>query len=248
MSRLRLFSLSLAVAGLVAFASVSNGQLITGLSSAAQHEFASGDANDRSSEQAINGSNLNFIGAPGEEDDPSKYTHTGGNTSFGQGPNWLGRDEPDRTDAGKLWFAVDLGGEYIVDTLNFFNFGVSTSANNTRGLQQADIYYSTESLGNNADNNGLPFDNTGWSIFGVAGEQMFSMGPTDGNELGPDTIDLGGITARFIAFDVNSTFPGGTAGQAGIGEVQFFGTLIPEPSTLLLIGLSGAAFCALRRK
>ena len=193
---------------------VADAELITGVTTSASGEYTGG----REAFHAVDGSNLNFIGSPGEENDPSKYTHTGGNNHFGQGGvMWLvGRGVP----PDDMWFAVDLGAIYPVRFLNFFNFGVSTGARNNRGIQQADIYYRTDSLGNNSHDNVTAFDPAGWTLFGTAGTQTFTMGPTNGDTQGPDTIDLRGIKARFIAFDINSNYGGGTF--AGIGEVQFF--------------------------
>jgi autotransporter-associated beta strand protein len=184
--------------------------------------FASAQFGQREAVHAIDGSNLNFIGVAGEEGDPSKYTHTGGNDSFGQGGvNWLGRNAA-AGNGDDMWFAVDLGAVLPISEINVFNFGVSTGTNNTRGVQQGDIYYRNDGLGNNTALNATAFDPTGWTLLGTAGAQTFTIGPTDGLAQGPDTINVGGVNARFFAIDVNANH-GGAAGMAGLGEVQFFG-------------------------
>ena len=200
---------------------------------------------DRAAIHATNGSNVNFIGSLGQEGDPSKYTHTGGGNNFGQfNVNWLSAN----TGPDAQWLAVDLGGSYLLDFLNFFNFSTSGTANtnNGRGIQQGDIYYRTDSLGSNTHLNGSAFDSTGWTLLGTAGSQTFTLGPSNGSDASPDTIALGGITARYIAIDANSNFAGGS-NYAGIGEVQLFGTAIPEPGKASLLFLAGA-FAALRRR
>ena len=192
------------------------GSLINGVTPHAVGDLDPG----RAAQHAINGSNLNFIGAPGEENDPESYTHTGGNTQFGEnGANWAYQASGSGTNSvDDLWYAVDLGDVYTVDTMSVFNFGVSSGTRNNRGVEEVDIYYRTRDLGNNRHGNDQPFDPSGWTFWGT---HRFTLGPS-GTALGPDIVGLGGITARYVAFDINTTFPGATPGLAGIGEVQFF--------------------------
>ncbi len=60
---------------------------------------------------------------------------------------------------------------------------------------------------------------------------------------------MNAVLARYVRLDVvengaGTAFPfltgiPGTSGFAGLGEVQFFGTVVPEPSTLMLIAIAG---------
>lgn len=218
---------------------------------AVANTYASSEVStDRAAIHATNGSNLVFIGSLGQEGDPAQYTQktdgTGTNT-FGQGNvNWLSKTATAVSGTvSSHWFAVDLGSAFLLDALNFFNFSVASGSNNNRGINQADLYYRTDSLGNNTHLNETAFDPTGWTLIGSAGSQTFTLGP-NGAPQGPDTVALSGITARYFAIDVNTNLGNGS-GYAGIGEVQFFGSAVPEPGKASLF-LFAAVLGVLRRR
>jgi hypothetical protein len=215
------------------------------------------EGSQRAAENAVNGNGLVLIGD--DTNDPGNYTHNGANNEFGQGNvNWLDQTGGGTTSIDDMWIAVDLGYVYNLSAMNFFNMGTSEGGNNFRGIRQADIYYRTDSLGNNSHLNDTAFDPTGWILLGAAGEQRFNVGPTDGIQQGPDTIDLSGVMARYIALDINSNY-GSSATLAGIGELQFFGTAfsgglsavaIPEPEAfgLTLVFLATASLTDTMRR
>jgi PEP-CTERM motif len=90
---------------------------------------------------------------------------------------------------------------------------------------------------------------------------LASLDLVDFNSLGVQTfatavnpaqdVNLNGVLARYVRLEVlenggGTVFPfllgnPGTSGFAGLGEVQFLGTAVPEPSSLILIGLGIAA-------
>ncbi|MCA9265007.1 MAG: DUF4457 domain-containing protein [Planctomycetales bacterium] len=60
-------------------------------------------------------------------------------------------------------------------------------------------------------------------------------------------IDLGGVEARYVKFDIVSSH-GGDNGFVGLSEVQFFGAPVPEPASCLLAMVSGLFVLATRRR
>jgi hypothetical protein len=184
------------------------------------------DADDpasRTPSAAVNGSGLNASATPNV---PGSWEHQGGTTQYGGTYNWL--DGTGGAGVSDAWIAFDLGAVLTLESMNVFNFGVSTGGENERGVNQGDIYYRSDGFGNNTDNNATAFDNTGWTLLGTAGAQTFTEGPTDGAWQGADNISLAGITARYFAIDINTTH--GDPDQVGLGEVQFF-TFVESPTT-----------------
>ena len=212
--------------------------LVSGVTAISSFSTAS---NGRLPSRTVDGSGLNSSVTP---DIPGSWTHQGGSDQYGSNLNWLAfaRTTDPLPGVGNHWIAFDLGSVESLASMNVFNFGVSTSSNNARGVNQADIYYRSDSFGNNSDDNDTPFDNTGWTLLGTAGTQTFSIGPNSATFQGADNINLGGINARYFAIDINTSH--GDANFVGLGEVQFF--TVPEPSTALLSAL--AALLVLRRK
>ena len=219
----------------------ANAALVSGVT--AISSFSTASAN-RTPVSAVNGSGLNASATP---DVPGSWTHQGGNGEFGGDLNWLAFARADlnatNTDVANHWIGFDLGSRESLDSMNLFNFGVSTGGNNDRGVNQGDIYYRSDSFGNNSDNNNVAFDNTGWTLLGTAGAQTFAIGPNDGSFQGATNVPLGGISARYFAIDINSDH--GDGDFVGVGEVQFF---TPEPSTSVLCGFAAIALLVRRRR
>ena len=183
---------------------------------------------NRTPASAVNGSGLNSSATP---DVPASWTHQGGNGQFGVDLNWLAfaRATDPLPGVENHWIGFDLGATVSLESLSLFNLGVSGGGNNDRGVNQGDIYYRSDSFGNNSDNNRVAFDNTDWTLLGTAGAQTFAIGPNDGSFQGATNVPLGGISARYFAIDINSDH--GDGGFVGIGEVQFFGTSGPASLT-----------------
>lgn len=216
-----------------------NAALISGVTAISSYSTATAS---RTPASAVNGSGLNSSATP---DDSGSWTHQGGIGQFGTNLNWLAfaRATDPLPGVENHWVAFDLGAVGTVESINVFNFGVSTGGNNDRGVNQGDIYYRSDSFGNNSDNNNVAFDNTDWTLLGAAGAQTFAIGPNDGSFQGPTNVPLGGISARYFAIDINSDH--GDGDFVGLGEVQFF---TPEPSTSALCGFAAIALLVRRRR
>ncbi len=136
------------------------------------------------------------------------------------------------------WYVVDLGATYPLDEIRFWNFNSSSRA--TRGVGQGDWYVST------ADNpTGRNFaTDPDWTL--MVDNFTFTAGPGTNDYDDPTIFDMGGVSARWVALDIDSSLGDS---YVGFSEVQFYRTLetqgddIPEPLTLTALlaglGLSG---------
>jgi hypothetical protein len=182
----------------------------------------------RVSSNAING---NGLLANGDHD----TSHTG---------SWLGMPhEPS-------WFLADLGASYPLDHAEFFNYnnGAVGVAGSHRGIAATSIWIHdgpTEPNGSNTDGNQANFNSTGWTLFEL--DRPFVESPGTNPFSATETINFGGVNARFVALEIktNHTITGAD-GFAGISEIQFFA--VPEPSTFALLALGGLAFSRVRRR
>ena len=219
----------------------ANAALISGVTAISSYSTATAS---RTPASAVNGSGLNSSATP---DVPGSWTHQGGSGVYGENWNWLAFARvdlnPNNANVANHWIGFDLGATVSLESMSLFNLGVSSGGNNDRGVNQGDIYYRSDSFGNNSDNNNVAFDNTDWTLLGTAGAQTFAIGPNDGSFQGATNVPLGGISARYFAIDINSDH--GDGDFVGIGEVQFF---TPEPSTSALCGFAAIALLVRRRR
>ena len=81
---------------------------------------------------------------------------TGDNHGNNPYDGWLSAN----AGAAGQWVIVDLGGTYTLDHLRAWNYNQNNLT--ARGLEQADIYYSTAGVGNNTHLSGATFDSSGW--------------------------------------------------------------------------------------
>lgn len=115
----------------------------------------------------------------------------------------------------------DLGRPYLLDQMKVWNFNDGRNGLHlTRGLKQADIYLSTNGVGNPLTH---PSE---WQL--VEGNRVFRPAPGTKDYDSPEVVDLKQSTARFVAIVVDDHFgldrPGATdTACVGISEVQFFG-------------------------
>lgn len=209
------------------------------ITATAHDEYTSG----RGPASAINGAGIQI--SSGEDGDQvSEWEHDSGSTGTGNNWNWLG----DRITGGSSigWYKVDLGSSYQLDEALLFNFNPDDSARSSRGVNSVNIYTALSDPGNNSNGNNTEFNNTGWSLL-----RNQSMTRVSGNTFPQsagqaDVIDFGGQSARYVALEIVSNH--GDSSFVGLGEVQFFATTIPEPSSLMLIGMALGAALFLRRR
>ena len=186
------------------------------------HESGGG----RLPEYAVNG---NGIGVTGDATVPANYWHDAHNDN-GDFDNNLSAG-----DGGIGWFKVDLGQTYTLDHALLFNFNPdSLAGNESRGTSNAVIYYLDAASDPNANNdeNGNAFDPTGWSMLNGGATQTFARAPAGNvNQLVPDTINFGGVSARFVALDILSNH--GHPNYVGLGEIQFFEAAAGDAGTMV---------------
>jgi hypothetical protein len=208
--------------------------------------IAKDNASDRPPIQAVDGSGLTFTGVGGEENDPTKYEH--------QGSDRLGKDANWAIGGIDGWWIADLGADYELDRVSFFNFNPGLNDTNDddhtdRGVATGNVWYRTTSESNNTDGNGSAFDSTGYTQLGST--ETFTRAP--GGSLPnhgaipqtvPDTLDFDGANARYVAIEILTNQ--GDTSFTGIGELQFFS--VPEPATMSLLALGGIAMLRRRRR
>jgi hypothetical protein len=140
---------------------------------------------------------------------------------------------------GRFWESVGIGAGFGVDrapaitfdlqdasyldTMRLWNFAEAASA-----VRRADILVSLDLVN-----------------FNSLGVQTFSTAVNPSQD-----VHLHGVIARYVRLDVlengsGTVFPfltgnPPTSGFAGLGEVQFFATVVPEPSALFLMTIAGA--------
>lgn len=135
------------------------------------------------------------------------------------------------------WIRVDLGDVYVLDAVKIWN-----DSHPNRGVLQADIYTAIDAF-NSAGDPGNPDDNPANWLLQFPDRQFLPY-----NSVSEDILDLSGITARYFAIAIDTNTGGDSL--VGLGELQFFGTLVPEPSALFLAatGLLGLAFLGRRKR
>ena len=158
------------------------------------------------------------------------------------------------------WIVYDLGDVYNLSTAY-----IMTNVEANRGFKSIELYYATDISSNQvtswASASALPansatsfaaysFSAGGWTQFGT-NYTLLDVNDGFGTQAQPMTpIDLTGIgSARYVGIRALSSFqessgnPFGTASgtnagnRAGINQIAFTGTAVPEPSTALLVAL-----------
>ena len=133
------------------------------------------------------------------------------------------------------WFRVDLGSPYLLETMRVWN---AEGPEGDRGVNQVDIYYSTDDTAPGDD-----FTDAKWTLLGTAGTQTFSNGPHPDPTPVTDVIPMN-VTARVIGLDINSAW--GDAYSPALRELQFIE--VPEPATMALLAFGGLGVLLRRRR
>lgn len=163
--------------------------------------------------------------------DGSVADSNGGNNSY-----WLGQElMPDQ------YFTVDLQGVYHINEIDLRN--AHNTQYNDRGTQEFFI------LGAMAvdENNQLvdPFLVLSGTLSNVSGQEIITP------DVFTDANGLQLVNARYLQFHALSFVdPVNGFGGAGLNELEVYGTLVPEPSTLFLmsVGAIGLAWAGKRRR
>lgn len=127
----------------------------------------------------------------------------------------------------------DLGESFYLDEMVLYNYNEYHPSVDllTRGVNEVDLYTSTDGVG-----------------FDLLGSEQFAKGTGDETNPGQSMM-LGGIEARYVKLDIISNH-GDANWFAGLNEVDFYGTVVPEPSTtaLLAVGAAGLLLLGIRRR
>jgi hypothetical protein len=172
-------------------------------------------------------------------------------------------------DRGDVGILIDLGGVYVLDAIHFFGYNIQdggeqysqrtpgaftvrtatdpaavTTASGVLLVDEISSFTQQGPVIGLADPGRNP--TLGRTFLFAGAEQPAELGSDDSYEMGPETVVaryvfLSGLTPIWInPTDLNIV---------GLGEIRFYGTEIPEPSTLLLslVGLAGMTLLGRRR-
>ena len=139
------------------------------------------------------------------------------------------------TQSGTGNIKFDLGGVFVLDELHIWNLNFY-SPYNGRGANQVVI-------------------NTSLDLSSWVGMGTYSFQQASGIANDPGfTLDASNWgSARYVEFDILNSFGGSdNAGHVGLSEVRFFAKdsslPVPEPTTMLLLGLGLVGLAGVRRK
>jgi len=233
------FQITAAVAVSALLAAPAQAALITPTLATASSDIT----NNNDPVYAINESGMNFTG---DKNDYTNWTMSAGSGNTAQGTDWMA----DNPSGVSTWLIVDLGETYNLETISIWNFnpGTTSSTYTNRSSKTVDIYTSTSGVGNNSNDNNSAFDSTGWTS--LASDFGLTKNPGNATVSAPNGVLTGltGVQARYVGISVTAAQIGSRLNRAALGEVQFFGTPVPEPSSLALLAAGGLMMIKRRRR
>ncbi|MEM6507472.1 MAG: PEP-CTERM sorting domain-containing protein [Planctomycetota bacterium] len=132
------------------------------------------------------------------------------------------------------FIVYDLEGNYDLDSFTVWNYNEAFSQ--SRGANAVTVSVA---------------DSVGGTFTPLAGITNFAIAPGNDTTLYGETFDLTSLAAaddvRLVRIDITSNYGAGES-VTGLSEIRFGGTLIPEPSSLALLGLGGLFMCQRRRR
>ena len=171
---------------------------------------------------------------------PTPNTYHSNNATYSpftpgeMGMMWLSEDGDDEP-----WVAFGFGGLITVDELKIWNFNDQSQL--SAGILEARVLYTTDTT--------LPLASRMWTDAGtIAVARGTGSGYYGANtviDVPTDLPGLDGVEMTGIMLEVLDTY-GST--QAGLSEINFEGTEVPEPATMGLLAVGGIAMLRSRRR
>jgi hypothetical protein len=191
--------------------------------------------------------NRSGIDTSADTNDPSVWVSAGSDYKDEWMPWYFkdGDNQPTTGLNGKIaWASFDFGASTSLDTLYLFN---SNYQGGNTGINAFNLYYAdspsvplpTEPAINAFSSTGATlagdydFSSGGWSLLNTSGTFTAT-------KAGNTSVDLGGITARYVAIEAITNY-GDThlGGRSGMDEVVFVSVPEPSSSMLMLLGIGG---------
>ena len=158
-------------------------------------------------------------------------THTGANAH-----SFLGLSAPPGGPFDFGWLHYDFGSSFSVDRIRLWNY--NQQALLARGVRDIDIYVSNDSAAFGDESH------SSWSLYGSVDDLPQGPGDLFNAPYGTEYL-FSAQAARFFRFDITDNWGNGV--NTALGEVQFFGTPVPEPASALLFATT-IGICFRRRR